>query len=194
MPRAQAGPARVRNPAQTRSRLLQASVELMARNGVEAVSLKEAARLARVSRGVAYQHFNDRDHLLREAKAWIAERLLAVLAQSDPGDAEGQLLRMTRLILDNRDACTLLLGDALAGRALAPDHPITRLLRQLLEGLKSSGAARADLDVEILAYIFLGMVSSLIMLGHVTPDARETLAQRFSDELLRFMQKGIFNA
>src|SRR3546814_19457829 len=62
---------RTRKPEQTRAKLLQATIDLLADKGADALSLKEAARIAKVSRGVAYQHFQDRDHLLREAKAWL---------------------------------------------------------------------------------------------------------------------------
>ncbi|HEY9546386.1 MAG TPA: TetR/AcrR family transcriptional regulator, partial [Solimonas sp.] len=67
---------RTRNPEQTRAKLLQATIDLLADKGADALSLKEAARIAKVSRGVAYQHFQDRDHLLREAKAWLSDRLI----------------------------------------------------------------------------------------------------------------------
>src|SRR3546814_6819334 len=51
---------RTRNPEQTRAKLLQATIDLLADKGADALSLKEAARIAKVSRGVAYQHFQDR--------------------------------------------------------------------------------------------------------------------------------------
>src|SRR3546814_21175007 len=74
---------RTRNPEQTRAKLLQATIDLLADKGADALSLKEAARIAKVSRGVAYQHFQDRDHLLREAKAWLSDRLIDSLGRSE---------------------------------------------------------------------------------------------------------------
>jgi AcrR family transcriptional regulator len=66
---------RIRNPVETRAKLLKATMELVAENGAAALSLKEAARRAKVSRGVAYLHFEDRGQLLEEARSWIAEGL-----------------------------------------------------------------------------------------------------------------------
>ena len=59
---------RIRNPVQTRSRLLQVTVDLVADKGSDALSLKEAARRANLSRGVAYQHLFRKDARRSTAK------------------------------------------------------------------------------------------------------------------------------
>ena len=182
----------IRNPEQTRARLLQATVELLALKGPDALSIKEAAQLANVSRGVAYQHFSDRDHLLREAKGWITERLLESIQTSSVASADDVMLHVARLIMQNRDAATLLVADAIAGRELSSEHPINKMVGQALKHMQSTGEARADLDVEILAYIFLGMTSTLVMLSRLPESDSEELAQRFTRELSNFMRHGIF--
>lgn len=183
---------RIRNPEQTRARLLQATVELLARKGPDALSIKEAAELAEVSRGVAYQHFEDREHLLREAKGWITERLLESMQNSSVATADDVMLHTARLVLQNRDAAALLVSDAITGRELSRDQPINRVVRMSLEQMKRSGEARADLDIEILSYIFLGMTSTLVMLSRLPDSDPEQLAQRFARELSNFMRQGIF--
>ena len=183
---------RIRNPALTRSRLLQATVEILAQKGADGLSIKEAATLAKVSRGVAYQHFEDREHLLSEAKGWITERMLESMQNANPASADDLLLHMARLILTNRDAATLLISDAIAGRDLSMTHPLNQLLVRLLAQMKSSGQARADLDLEVLSYIFLGMVSTLVMLSRLPASDTEMLAQRFTREFSAFMRQGIF--
>ena len=182
----------IRNPVQTRARLLQATVELLALKGPDGLSIKEAAQLANVSRGVAYQHFTDRDHLLREAKGWITERLLESIQNSSVASADDVMLHVARLIMQNRDAATLLIADSIAGRELSSDHPINRMVRQTLKHMQSTGEARADLDVEILSYIFLGMTSTLVMLSRLPDSDPEELAQRFTRELSNFIRHGIF--
>lgn len=182
-----------RNPEQTRERLLLATVEILAQRGEDGLSLKEAALLAKVSRGVAYQHFRDRDHLLHEAKEWITNRLVESMSIVDPATADVQLLQMSRLILFHRDAATLLVSEALAGRALASSHPVTGVVRRSLENFRSSGLARPDIDVDILTYIFLGMVATQIMLSRLPGADKEQLAQRFTRELSAFMRHGIYS-
>jgi len=184
---------RIRNPVQTRARLLRATVELLARKGPDGLSIKEAAELAEVSRGVAYQHFEDREHLLREAKGWITERLLESMQEGSVAKADDMMLHVARLVMQNRDAVTLLVSDAIAGRELSPNHPITRIVRQSLERLKGTGEARADIDIDILAYIFLGMTSTLVMLSRIPDADQEALAQRFARELSGFMRHGILS-
>lgn len=183
---------RIRNPALTRARLLQATVEILGQKGADGLSIKEAARLAKVSRGVAYQHFEHREHLLTEAKGWMTARLLESMQAGDPNTADEVLLHTTRLILQNRDAAALLITDAIAGRDLSLDHPINRWMQQALQQMKSSGEARADIDIEILSYIFLGMVSTLIMLSRLPGSDAEELAQRFAKEFSSFMRQGIY--
>lgn len=184
--------AHIRNPEQTRARLLQATVELLATKGPDALSIKEAAQLANVSRGVAYQHFEDRDHLLSEAKGWITERLLESIQNSSVASADDVMLHVARLLMQNRDAATLLVSDAISGRELSPDHPINRMVRQTLKHMQTSGEARADLDIDMLAYIFLGMTSTLVMLSRLPDSDPEQLAQRFTRELSNLIRHGIF--
>lgn len=184
---------RIRNPELTRARLLQATVELLAQKGADGLSIKEAASLAKVSRGVAYQHFEHREHLLREAKQWMTERVLESIQQNDASSADDILLHTTRLILQNRDAATLLVSDGIAGRDLAPDHPITQMIQLSLKSMQETGQARADIDVEILSYIFLGMTSTLVMLSRLPDTNADELARRFANELSNFMNKGIFS-
>lgn len=186
--------ARIRNPEQTRARLLQATVEILAQKGVDGLSLKDAALLANVSRRAAYQHFEDRDHLLREAKNWITERLRDAMSALDPATPELSLLEMARLIQLHRDAATLLVTEAISGRDLSPDHPVISLMRQSLEGLKRSGRARPGLDVEVLTYIFLSMVGAQVMLSRLPHADKEEIALRFTRELLAFMRLGIFKS
>jgi AcrR family transcriptional regulator len=183
---------RIRNPALTRERLLQATVEILAQKGPDGVSLKDAAQLANVSRGVAYQHFEHREHLLREAKEWMTARLLESIQIEAVSDPDEVLLGATRLILQNRDAASLLIADAMAGRDLSPKHPINRLIRTSLERMQAAGEARADLDIDVVSYIFLGMTSTLVMLSRLPDSDPEDLAQRFAREFSAFMAKGVF--
>ena len=185
---------RIRNPEQTRARLLQATVEILAQKGVEGLSLKDAALLANVSRRAAYQHFEDRDHLLREAKNWITERLREAMSALDPATPDVSLLEMARLIQLHRDAATLLVTEAISGQDLSPDHPVISLMRQSLERLKRSGRARPGLDVEVLTYIFLAMVGAQVMLSRLPGADKEEIALRFTRELSAFMRSGIFKS
>lgn len=186
---------RIRNPEQTRAKLLQATIDLLADKGADALSLKEAARIAKVSRGVAYQHFEDRDHLLREAKAWLSERLIESLGgERNPESTHDRVYLSARLVLNNREAARVMLADALAGKELRADQPLYQLLMVSLQQFTASGDARPDMDLEVLSFTLLGSIASIIMLSYQHEGDVDELARRFADEYARILRDGIFVA
>jgi AcrR family transcriptional regulator len=192
--RKSASKPRIRNPAQTRTRLLQATIRLVAEKGEEALSLKEAAELAQVSRTIVYQHFCDREDLLREAKSWLTERLVTAVAGLDDVSVEKHVQRISRVVLENPDASKLLLLDALANRDLKAHHPLHRAMRASLKRFKASGELRPDIDVDAMSFILLGTVATLLMMQRWAPGNPAALARRFGREWTCVLQKGIFAA
>jgi AcrR family transcriptional regulator len=185
---------RMRNPLQTRAKLLRATIDLVGEKGTEALSLKEAALRANVSRGAAYMHFDDRDQLLSEAKSWISERLQAGVKRFDrSASLYDRVLYRTKLVLENPEASKLMITAALAGKDLDPQHPLFRLVSRMLRQHTAGGTALPDIDLEIMTYIQLGSIATTIMLGqrHRGGDVNE-LAERFTNEWIRLLRGGIF--
>jgi AcrR family transcriptional regulator len=184
---------RIRNPAQTRARLLQAAVDLVAEKGPDALSLKDAVRKANLSRGVAYQHFRDRDHLLREATTWISDRLSEGVKRAMDAPLHDRVILTTKLVLENPEASKLMIAAALAGKDLDLQHPLYRLVRKLLKQLIASGKVRPDMDLEVVTYIMLGTIATTIMLGeqHKGGDL-DALAERFTKEWSHILRDGFF--
>jgi AcrR family transcriptional regulator len=186
---------RIRNPEQTRTKLLQATIDLLAEKGPDGVSLKEAALVADVSRGVAYQHFADREHLLREAKAWMSDRLVESVVELKTASLEENVKHIAKLVLSNREAAGLLVADALSGKALDAEHPLYKLVLKDLAAFKTSGNARQDFDVEIMSFIMLGSIATLVMLSRAHGDVdTDVLAQRFTTDWTRILRDGLFVA
>jgi AcrR family transcriptional regulator len=185
---------RTRNPVETRAKLLQATIELVSEKGAEALSLKEAANRANVSRGVAYLHFEDREQLLLEAKTWISEGLqTAVLQFRENTSLHDRTFHTTKLVLTHPEASKLLITAAMAGTDLDREHPLYKLVANLLRELKASGRARADVDVEIMTYIMFGSIAATVILGAQRKgDDLDWLSERFANEWDRVMEKGIF--
>jgi AcrR family transcriptional regulator len=67
-------PLREAHVEQTRERIFEALVDLIADAGLEAVTLPAAARRAGVAVATVYRHFRDRDELLDEFYAWLDRR------------------------------------------------------------------------------------------------------------------------
>jgi len=183
----------VQIPTPTRTKLLQATVRLLAEKGADAVSVKEVARIADVSRAVAYQHFKDRDHLLREAKSGTADLLLKFVLDMPSESIEERTLRAARLILRDMETSKIFIMDTLAGKGIKKDHPIYKMLTKNLKELKARGQGRLDLDIEMATFILLGGVSAIMMLGlHYGTKNVEGLARRFTLEWSRQLHGGIF--
>jgi AcrR family transcriptional regulator len=185
---------RVRNPVETRARLLQATIELVTEKGAAALSLKEAAHRAKVSRGVAYLHFDDREQLLNEAKTWISEGLQDGVKRFEVGASlHDRTFYTTKLALTHPEASRLMLTAAMGGADLDRQHPLYKLVMNMLKGQKETGEVRADIDLEILTCIFFGSIAAKIMLGAQRKDDDiDVLAERFTTEWNRILQGGIF--
>jgi AcrR family transcriptional regulator len=182
---------RTRNPPETRAKLLRATVSLMANKGIDALSVKDVARKAKVSRGVAYQHFADRDALMREARRSVSYRLMEAAIDMRPASLEERIRQVVDLVSSNTEASRMLIEDALAGEDLGSDHPIFRLSLQMLEDFKASGDARADIDVEMMSCIMLGSIAAIIMSQHVSSKDADVTG-RFTMEWSRVLRRGIF--
>ena len=70
-------PARRNNtdPESTRREILQAALEVLAKDGPESLSVAEVARKAGVNRGTAYQHFPTREDLAHATASWVSEQM-----------------------------------------------------------------------------------------------------------------------
>jgi AcrR family transcriptional regulator len=183
---------RIRNPQQTRAKLLKATADLVAAKGSEALSLKEAAQVAKVSRGVVYQHFDDREHLLRETQTWLLKELTESVKAMDSRTMEEHVRQVAELVLSNPDSSMLLVTDAMAGRARS-DHPLFKLAVRTLDAFKDSPAAPKGIDVDILSYIMLGSLASMVMLSRSSKGGdTQALVQRYTDEWTRILRGGLF--
>ena len=173
---------------------MRATMELVTEKGAAALSLKEAARRAKVSRGVAYLHFEDREQLLNEAKRWISEGLQDGVKRFESGASlHDRTFYTTKLVLDHPEAAQLMITGAMGGADLDRQHPLFKLVSGMLKDFKGTGKAAAELDLEVLTYIMFGSIASTLMFGAQRKgDAVDSLAERFTNEWNRILQEGIF--
>ncbi len=183
------GAAHLGKSARTRARLMDAAVELFARDGFEAASVNEIARRADVANGTFYVHFRDKDEIASQVALAIAGSVTRQLddAMSGIEDAVERASMGTRCFID----LTSSVPDW--GRAL---------LRALwtFQGLRGSVAAylRADLergvsqgafDVEVdtvLIDVFVSMVMSGL-LGRLSGSASPDVGSRVAELQLRML-------
>ena len=184
----------VRNPQQTRARLLQAAVDLAADGDARGVSMKAAARRANLSRGAAYQHFKDRDHMLSEAKRWISDRLVAESVKTiGVLPLEARVRNSALAMLNNPEAAKLLIADALTENGRAHRRLFNMVLKALNQ-FKAKGVVRGDVDAEVMTYISLASNYAALMLHYARKkDSIEVSADRFAKEWAALLRKGLFS-
>jgi AcrR family transcriptional regulator len=181
---------RIRNPELTREKLLQAAVDLVAEKGPEALSLKEAAQRAEVSRSVTYLHFKDRDDLLRESKKWITDQLQqGVKAFDETTPLFERTLHTVRLVLENPGVSRAMMVDALTKGDLNAKHPLYKTVLKRLKYLQKEAALSQDADLEVRTFIHLGSIAAALLFQkqHEGEDA-VNLAVRFTSEWTRILQ------
>jgi len=184
---------RLRNPEKTREKLLKAAVDMIADKGEEALSLKEVAKRADVSRSATYLHFGDRDELLRAAKTWITEKLHQGVAGFDEKTPlYDRTLHTVRLVMENPEASRVMMVDALTKGEFDPSHPLFKVVMKRLKYLKKRGGLHPSTDLEVHAFIHLASSAAALMLQKQHEgEAPDALAERFTREWTRILQPGL---
>lgn len=157
-----------------RALLIDAARTLFAERGVD-VALEEVARRAGVSIGTLYNRFPTRDSLIEAVFAdrleTIAGYAMRALADPDPWQGfAGYLASVCELQAVDRgfnDVSARGLADSPANRNL--QRQVGEAMTQLIERAKQSGAMRADLTIEDLAFVVWGIAQTVERTARVAP-------------------------
>lgn len=154
--------------------LLQAAGKILEKEGVEALSLREAARRAGVSHNAPYRHFPDRESLL----AALAAEGYAALGEAQREAAESGGLRAmgeayVRFALDDPQRFRLMFGGQLR---IAANARLRDVAMRAFEGLSGALAARVPEargagDASIAAWALVHGLAHLLLEGRISPAA-----------------------
>jgi AcrR family transcriptional regulator len=188
-------PRRKPEPERTRAAILEAACKLLSKDGPEGLSVSQVARLAKVNRGTAYQHFQTREQLLDATTAWVSEKLRrSVFGGSSGGgppvllqDARGVARRMAEFAMENPQLGCVWLFEVLNSNRPGND-PFLNQFKGSLEKFTGSEHAQPGIDVEVHAVLML--IGTLLWPVFVRADTRsardrQALVERFSSEMLR---------
>lgn len=188
-------PRRRPEPERTRAAILEAACKLLAKDGPEGLSVSQVARLARVNRGTAYQHFQTREQLLEATTDWVSEKLRhSVFGNSTNGgppvlldDAQGVARRMAEFAMDNPQLGRVWLFEVLNSSRPGND-PFLAQFKGSLQKFTVSPHAQPGIDVEVHAVVML--IATLLWPVFVRADSRSLkerrmLIERFAAEMLR---------
>ncbi|MFT3990166.1 MAG: TetR/AcrR family transcriptional regulator [Luteolibacter sp.] len=161
-------PARVRNPEETRDRLIQAAVKLILRQGFPATTVDEICAEAKLTKGSFFHHFPSKDALGMAVVTWWSDMGNALYApawddtESDPLDALHRFLEIMNGFTEGEDPCTCVLG--MISQEMALSHPgfrerceeslsfWTDSSARLIAAAKAKHAPESDIDPHQVAW------------------------------------------
>ena len=158
-----------RDAARNRERILNAARELLARG--DDLALNAVARAADVGVGTVYRHFAGVDEL-EEVLVWDRfDELDRLLGESGPDGVERALTQHT----------ALLIADPLFERVTARPDPVLPQtavkraalidrLAEVLDGARSEGRVRADVDAAAVLLLVCGVAHS-VRSAHLTAES-----------------------
>ncbi len=183
------------DPEATRQEILQAALEVLAKEGPENLSVTEVARRAGVNRGTAYQHFPTRQDLAHATAAWVSERMYEEFygdveerqERKDPYPPDLAQERLSNFAMNSPEMSQAWLFDVMTTEGEVTD-PFWKEYVQRLQEYVDQGYAREDMDVEVFAFITLvGSLLWPLWVGAHSKGSksRKKMRQRFNDEMMR---------
>lgn len=151
---------------ETRNRILQAALELMAERGFAATSTREVSERLGFTKAALYYHFRTKDDLLAALVAPAIERLEMLVAQADPRStpaARRDLLRgFIDLVATHEDLIRVLLQDpSVVDRpAIVACKPIFRRMTELLAGVADPGTVQRTRVLAALGGIQMALLQA----------------------------------
>lgn len=171
-----------RNPAETRERLIGATVRLMLRQGYAATSVDEICAEAGVTKGSFFHHFENKEAIGRAAVEWwgaFGTALYAEAWKDDGLDPLDQLRRFFDIMIGfterEDEVCTCMVG--MMSQELSQTHPAMREAcgRQLeqwttncarmLAAAKTRHAPEANFDPEAFAWCLNSLWQGSMLVG-----------------------------
>lgn len=170
--------AEKRDTAVRQEQIAAAALRVIAKHGLEGLSVAEVARRVGLVPSAVYRHYGSKDAIVDAALELVRDRLMenlraVAVEQTRAMDRLHALLqRHLALVASNEGALPRIVfsGEAFAKRS-GRRAKIYRIVRGYLEGVaaivaqgQAEGEIRADLDPDVAAGMFLGLVQPAAIL------------------------------
>jgi AcrR family transcriptional regulator len=184
-----------------RSRLIDAAEELIARNGVQGFSLREAARAVKVDPAMVYRYFEDREDLVRAVGDRGIEKLSkamrAAVKRAAPSTAEAKLRVYgrvyVRFALKEGALFRVMFGPVREAGLPGAETPFALLVQCLVELAAERRVTIEPGNVAALCWAGMHGIAVLALDGafdRTQPVSTEKLTELMLDTLLRFPTRG----
>jgi AcrR family transcriptional regulator len=180
---------RHRSYQESHQAMLETAVRLISEKGVDALSIAELARAMGIDRTTVYYHFESREDLIAEVKAWSSAQL-AKAFQADASQQD-QIDFTTRYVLENPELMKLWLTDVLSGFDIRQSFPYWDDLVATVRA-QAAEAGITDIDVEVYCATLLTsvMLGPCVLKKSICPGVDdETVVQRFRKERQRSLKQ-----
>ena len=170
-------PVRTRLGAdERREEIIRVTLELAAKRGVDDVTTQDMAQAMGVTQGAVFRHFPSKDAIWLAVMQWVRDRLMEVLGRAaaqgrDPLDAlQRMFFAHIEFIAGHPAIPRVLTSSHLHGRNAVLRQLVTEIMlgyeakiAGLLTDAQTQGLARADLDTQAAATLYIGMIQGLVL-------------------------------
>lgn len=170
--------------------LIEAAVRLISEKGADALSVAALARTVGINRTTVYYHFESRDALLADVKAWSSEQLARAFAPDAP--QADCIDYIARFVLEHPELIKLWIEDFVSPGDIRTSYP---QWDRLVKGINARMAAlrpEDQIDAEVYCVILLAgaFLGPRIFHNSVRPDHDiATVVQRFRKEQQRMLKR-----
>ncbi|WP_199031231.1 MULTISPECIES: TetR/AcrR family transcriptional regulator [Ralstonia] len=188
-----------RQPCQVRSRekvelILEATIEILDKEGLEALTTNRIAEVAGISIGTLYQYFSNKqqvvDELAQRESDYLTTELLAVLTAPDAQSPEARLRQIIRTLLSGfggrHQVRRIVLEQAIArghNPLITPGHVSTFLTSAPLRDTDGRRVTLSPIEAFVLTRSVMGAIGSA--LSH---NEQWLASAAFEDSLLALIQ------
>ncbi|HEY4344307.1 MAG TPA: TetR/AcrR family transcriptional regulator [Parvibaculum sp.] len=173
----------------TRSALLDAAVTVVAEKGMEAAKISDITTAAGLANGTFYNHFSDKDEILRIAAYGIGLEVARRLDEDMVGidDAAERVVtatsRFISIVVKERDWAAILFGSA----DLLPDTRDD--MYKYLRGDLERGVAQGKFDVEVTTFLLdqIGALIAVAVRTQLTVGESPLLTRQICESILRLL-------
>lgn len=182
-------PRRNKSYHETHQDMIRTAAGIIAEKGIEALSIAALARAMDINRTTVYYHFDSRDKLIDEVKAWSSEQLAVAFSSGKP--RQERIAHIYQFVLENPELIKLWLDDLMSVGDIRQLYPHWD---ELVEGIRSHFAtARADVPVDPEVFCVNLLISAFIgprvFKQSVCPQADNAdVIRRFEAESMRMLQ------
>ena len=166
----------------TKERLIQAAIDVMAQAGIGGATTKEIAKVAGVCEVTLFRHFQNKEQLLRNVAQYMTRKQVEALSRTEEctGDLRKDLLHYARIYDERLEEYQALIRIFIGEAERYPQEaqsflqegviPLRNSLIAYLDRHKNQGNLPLELDVALAVDLFTGMI--LVVVGYFSKAPR----------------------